>query len=281
MANSASSSFSSALAPLTGSVVIVASGPPSCIGNRSDPDGSTFDLPGRAQSNLNPDRTSSINVTDGGRQHLGDERRQGVGGVAVKGMPRAVVAAGGIRVGVAGRILDIAQRDPSANAMVTMVCRRLCGVMCGVMCLASPAGRASRATIRAASWRSSRPPVLPPAAGRRCGHRAPHRLHGRSAGPAAPACAGHPCPPPRVLGANHAPPRGDECGRRGSGGALPPGPRSGRSRPGWPAAGQQWRGSGRLAPVRGCRPRCACVGQPAARCPSWHTRRGSRGGRPG
>jgi hypothetical protein len=38
---------------------------------------------------------------------------QSVGGVAVKRMPRAVVAAGSTRVGVAGRILDIAQRDPS------------------------------------------------------------------------------------------------------------------------------------------------------------------------
>jgi hypothetical protein len=96
-------------------------------------------------------------VLAGGRgQHLCDERRQGVGRMPVKGMSRAVVAAGSTRVGVAGGILDVAQRDPASNASVTIVCRRLCGVMC----LASPARRASRATIRAASWRSSRPPVF-------------------------------------------------------------------------------------------------------------------------
>jgi len=45
-----------------------------------------------------------------GGHHLGDERRQGVGGVAVKGMPRSVIAAGRARVGVASGILDVAQR---------------------------------------------------------------------------------------------------------------------------------------------------------------------------
>ena len=50
---------------------------------------------------------------------------------------------------------------PASNAKVTIVCRRLCGVMC----LASPARRARRATIRAASWRSSRPPVFDTSSG--------------------------------------------------------------------------------------------------------------------
>jgi hypothetical protein len=105
-----------------------------------------------AQSRLNRNRKSSTwrerkkregakGVLEGRGQHLCDERRQGVGGMAVKGMPRSVVAAGSAQVGVASGILDVAQREPRSNASVTIVCRRLCGVMC----LAS---RASRAPIR-------------------------------------------------------------------------------------------------------------------------------------
>lgn len=83
------------------------------------PTGRRLNLPGRVQSNFNPDRKSSINVTDGGGQHLGDERGQGVGGVAVKGMPRAVVAAGSTRIGdvvaVKAKRLRIARHRGATN----------------------------------------------------------------------------------------------------------------------------------------------------------------------
>jgi hypothetical protein len=65
-------------------------------------------------------------LAGGGGQHLCDERRQGVGRVPVKGMSRAVVAAGSTRVGVAGSILDIAQRDPSVQRECHHRVPRLC-----------------------------------------------------------------------------------------------------------------------------------------------------------
>jgi hypothetical protein len=92
-----------------------------------------------------------------GRRHVRDIGCQGVGGVAVKGMSCSVVAARRVVRGSAWRAASWTSRSgtPASNARVTIVCRRLWGVMC----LASLARRASRATIRAASWRSSRPPV--------------------------------------------------------------------------------------------------------------------------
>lgn len=94
-------------------------------------------------------------LAGGGGHPLRDERRQGGGGVAVKDMPRSVIAAGGARVGVraaswTSRSETSAQREPHHRVPQTVR---------GDV-LSQPARRASRATIRAASRRSSRPPVF-------------------------------------------------------------------------------------------------------------------------
>jgi hypothetical protein len=98
--------------------------PLSCVGDTSDlwvgiwttrPPASCLNRDRKSSTSRRKRRRKWVVLAGRGGHHLGDERRQGVGGVAVKGMPRSVIAAGRARVGVSSGILDVAQRDPSVQ----------------------------------------------------------------------------------------------------------------------------------------------------------------------
>jgi hypothetical protein len=76
-----------------------------------------------------------------------DERGDGVGGVAVEGVPRSVVAAGGAGVGVAHGVLHIAQRYAGVErGGAECVAEAVRGGMWPAE--GRPASRASRRTLR-------------------------------------------------------------------------------------------------------------------------------------
>jgi hypothetical protein len=81
-------------------------------------------LAGKSSTSCNG-RADDVELLVGGGSP-GHERGKCVGGVAVKGMPRPVVAAGGARVGVAGGVLHIAQRDPSVPTPRSPSCAAGC-----------------------------------------------------------------------------------------------------------------------------------------------------------
>jgi hypothetical protein len=113
--------------------------------------------------------------------------------VAVKGMPRVVIAAGRARVGVASGILDVAQRDPSVQRERHH--RVPQAVRGDVLC--QPGRRASRARIRAASWRSSRPRLFETSSGPSVRPPSAASIARTVRGANGTACAGRPCQPPR------------------------------------------------------------------------------------